>query len=128
VNLRNNIFLTSGKLTINGSGINLQGNCYYSTSGSYAFGSYGGNFAGWAAASGDEMFDGVLVGLKTGPQLLDVGRGTPLTDPRQLGSLRSYSAACATSPIIDAGLDLPGLFGLNPGSADLIGAAPYSIQ
>jgi len=36
--------------------------------------------------------------------------------------LRSYSAAYATSPIIDAGLDLPGLFGLNPGSADLIGA------
>lgn len=123
VNLRNNIFLTSGTLSINGSGINLQGNCYYSTSGAYSFGSYGADFAAWAAATGDELHNGVLVGLNTDPLLLDVGNGTKLTDPRQLGTLLSYSPASGYSPVINAGLDLATLFALDPGTTDLVGAA-----
>ncbi|HEY0947324.1 MAG TPA: Ig-like domain-containing protein [Opitutaceae bacterium] len=123
VNLRNNIFVTTGKLTISGSGITLQGNCYYSSSGSYSFGSYGGDFAAWTAATGAERLNGALVGLQTDPQLVDVGNGTKLTNPRHLSTLRSYSPASATAPVIDAGLDLPGLFGLDAGSNDLVGAA-----
>ncbi|HEY0947323.1 MAG TPA: Ig-like domain-containing protein [Opitutaceae bacterium] len=123
VNLRNNIFLTSGTLTINGNQINLQGNCYYSTTGTYSFGAHGSDFAAWAQATGDELYNGALIGLNTNPLLLEIGSGTKLTDPRQLSTLRSYSAASAYAPVIDAGLDLRLLLALDPGSTDLIGAA-----
>lgn len=121
VALRNNIFLTNATLTIGNNAFILQGNCYYSSAGMYSFGSYGSNFTAWANATGKELYNGQIVGLNRDPGLLDVGAGNKLTDPRQLSTLRSYSAAAGYSQVIDAGLDLQTLFAIAPGSSDIIG-------
>lgn len=125
VNLRNNIFLTNGNLAINSNGFNLQGNCYYSSSSSYAFDGYGSNFTGWANGTGKEILNSQIVGLNVNPQLANMGNGTQLTNPRLLTTLTSYSPS-ASSPVVNAGLNLLSLFGINTGGVDFIGqATPY---
>lgn len=128
VALRNNIFATSGTLAVGSYSFILQGNCYYSTAGLYSFGSYGSNFANWANGTGKEKVNGQIVGMSRNPNLLDLGNGAMMTDPRLFTTLRSYSPASGFSPVINAGLDLQALFGINPGTIDIIGApVPYQV-
>lgn len=121
VGLRNNVLVSSGTLTIGNNAFILQGNCYYSTVGAYSFGSYANNFAAWANATGKEKYNGVIVGLNMDPGLIDVGNGTKLTEPQDLGTLRSYSPASGYSAVVDSGLDLSSLFALDPGDQDIAG-------
>jgi len=105
----------------------FQGNCYWTSGGGFSVGSYR-SLQEWATATGQEKVNGKLVGLNIDPMLIAPGNGEKLKDPKMLPGLLAYRLQ-EGSPLIDAGLDLQGLFGIDPGPNDLLGnAIPFETQ
>ena len=121
----NNIILTApGKLVVDSNdtagGWSFKGNCYWT---------YGDNveikwghktytsLAAWRAATGQERLGDSDVGFEVDPKLTNPGGGGTVGDPHLLGTLDAYRLH-GSSPLIDAGLDLRTLFGIDPGKHD----------
>ena len=67
-----------------------------------------------------EKLNGADVGLSVNPQFRRPGLGGVVGDPYRLESLDAY-ALQSGSPLIDAGLNLTALFGLDAGGVDFAG-------
>lgn len=105
-------------------GLVLQGNAYYQTGGTFrvyysdaAF----SDLSQWQNATGEELLsDGTPVGYVGDPGLVAAGQGGTIGDPDLLFTLSAYNLQ-VTSPVGYTGLDLAGLFGVDPGAQDFYG-------
>ncbi len=75
----------------------------------------------WRNATGNEMLDGVQVGLNQDPLLVNPGVAIKITEPAKKSSLASYKLK-PESPCINAAIDLPKTINLNHGASDFYGA------
>jgi hypothetical protein len=120
---RNNVFVYNGALISGGKAITdevFQGNLYWNMAGDPSFEGFS-SLEDWAAASGKEMIGEEFTGLFADPLFREAGT-LQITDPENINteSLQGYLPR-AGSPLIDAGLSLQELYGLDPGSRDLTG-------
>jgi hypothetical protein len=120
----NNLFITANnqKLvegTPDKSMATLAGNVYWSVDGKYDIAGYK-SLDEWQKATGQEMLNGKPVGLVAAPKLMDMGKSVTIGDPTKLHTLTTYRLQ-KNSPLIDAGLDLRSLFGIDPGKRDFFG-------
>jgi hypothetical protein len=127
VHIRNNIFQTSGgePLVVAISGQTdflFQGNDYWSASAPFII-DYGGvtyaSLKSWRA-TGQETLNSHNVGLQRLPGLTAPGHGGTIGNADQLSSLTAYQLK-STSPLIDQGLNLAALFGIDIGPVDFYG-------
>jgi hypothetical protein len=126
--LRNNIFVTTGGVplvsTVSGQpGLLFQGNDYWSSGDAFRIwhgGTTYGSLDAWRRATGQERSDASDTGYSVDPGLASPGGGGTVGDADQLASLTAYRLR-ADSPVIDAGLNLKGLFGLGAGPNDFYG-------
>jgi hypothetical protein len=119
--IANNIFITGGP-AVKGPYMNseLRGNVYWSPGIGFGLDGYT-LFQEWAASTGQEKIGDSVVGMNVDPLLSDPGRVT-VTDPDSLNAVTlSGFLLQAHSPVIDRGLDLLSLFGIDPGSYDFFG-------
>lgn len=126
----NNIFLTMGSvpiLWVAGSTSNLEinflGNLYWTADGDSMFlegNQFYFDLASWIAGSGQEIYAGVAIGIDADPLLQNPFQPTLATEPGRLATLDGFRSAPG-SPVIDRGLSLIDLFGINPGSYDFYG-------
>jgi hypothetical protein len=117
--LRNNVFVSRDGPQVRGANkARFEGNCYWTIGGGFAVDGHT-SLAQWAASSGQEMIDGVVVGLNVDPLLKSPG-SRRLTDPTRLSTLLGYSLR-DDSPLIDRGLELSKRFGIDPGPRDFFG-------
>jgi hypothetical protein len=124
---RNNLFVTTGGAQLiegpsDQSGVLFQGNDYWSSGDTFAiqWGSTTYNtLATWRTAS-QEKIGTTNVGFSVDPQLMNPGYGGTIGDVTLLPYLTAYQLN-TWSPMREAGLDLTGLFGLNPGPQDFYG-------
>ncbi|HEV8634237.1 MAG TPA: Ig-like domain-containing protein [Chloroflexota bacterium] len=143
VHVRNNILQTTGGLPVlevsasqlAGAGdLLFQGNDYYASGGTFGIawgGSTYGSVAAWRGATGQERAGGVDVGLSLDPQFTGPGGGPTVGDPDQLQTLGAYRLRSG-SALVGSGLNLAGLFGVDPGARDydgtsLLGLASYDV-
>jgi len=121
----NNIILTApGKLVVDSSdtsgGWSFKGNCYWTYGGDIAI-SWGDktytSLDEWRKATGQEKINGRDVGFGVDPKLINPGGGGTIGDPHLLATLDAYQLQ-ESSPLIDKGLDLGALFGVDPGKHD----------
>jgi Right handed beta helix region len=133
VNIRNNCMITTRGLPLVKSmlasltGINFQGNDYWSSGGTFSIqcnkSTNYGSLAAWRGAGMEKL--GVMeVGINLDPQLVNPGVGGTLGDamllPELLPKLTDYQTK-PFSPLREAGLDLNARFGLNIGAHDFYG-------
>jgi hypothetical protein len=122
-NFWNNIFYnTQGdKFTqnINNATNKFQGNAYYALNNRFDIDGYT-SLPAWRAGTGQEMVGTTPVGINVDPKLTNPGNGEKLTDPTKLSDLNAYKLL-DNSPMINAGLDIQALFGINAGSKDFYG-------
>jgi len=97
----------------------LPGNAYWAVDGKYDIAGYK-SLEDWRKATGQEMLNGNPVGLVVDPKLIDMGKSITIGDPTKLHTLTAYRLQ-KDSPLIDAGLDLRSLFGIEPGDRDFYG-------
>jgi len=95
------------------------GNAYWAVDGKYDFAGYK-SLDEWRKATGQEMLNGKPVGVVVNPKLMDVGKGVTIGDPTKLHTLTAYQLK-KNSPLIDAGLDLRSVFGIDSGERDFYG-------
>jgi hypothetical protein len=104
----------------------FQGNLYWNLAGESSF--FGaGSFQEWARSSGKETHQGEVVGRYLDPMLINAN-SLEITDPEKItaGALQGFFPQPG-SPLIDGGLDLKELFGLDPGDLDIAGnAIPFN--
>jgi len=129
---RNNIFYTSGDVSLltistgatDSTDNNLfQGNCYYSNTGTLII-NWGNetytDIQAWRAATNQEIVNGNESGYEGDPLLVSPGNGTTIGNPVYLDSLVEYKLLPG-SPLIESGLNLDSLFGVDPGARDFYG-------
>ena len=75
------------------------------------------SIADWRDATGQEQFNNKSLGTESDPLVTDPGSGRTLNNPDLLPSLSAYILK-SNSPLIDRGIDLQGLFGLDIGDRD----------
>ncbi|MHC4592173.1 MAG: right-handed parallel beta-helix repeat-containing protein, partial [Planctomycetota bacterium] len=113
VNFYNNIFVTQGQ-TVSGVTYRerFENNLYWSVGSATGFwvGGYT-TIEAWAAATGQEMVGGEIVGLVADPLLVGMG-ATSHTDPLTLHELAEYRLQPG-SPAIDAGMLIPASGGVD---------------
>jgi len=117
----NNIFVTTnGQALISGSVstnvVQFQNNCYWSSGGAFNVAGYS-SLAAWRSAASQEILNGNPVGFQLDPKLVAPGAGGTIGNTTNLPSLTAYKLQ-GTSPLIDRGLDLSTLFGINVGTRD----------
>ncbi|HUU19628.1 MAG TPA: right-handed parallel beta-helix repeat-containing protein [Sedimentisphaerales bacterium] len=122
----NNLFITANnqKLLVGNpdkSMATFAGNVYWSVDGKYDIAGYK-SLEDWRAATGQEMLNGKPVGLVVDPKLIDMGKSVSIGDPTKLHTVTAYRLQ-KNSPLIDAGLDLRSLFGIEPGNRDFYGTS-----
>jgi hypothetical protein len=132
VSIRNNILITTGgvpplQATAGQSGLVVQGNNYWAYGASLGI-TWGSttyaDLASFRAATGMESYSGTPVGASIDPQLNAPGTGGSINNSDRLNTLTAYSPK-AGSPMIDTGLTLQTLFGVNPGPTDYMGSPIY---
>ncbi len=129
---RNNIFYTSGNVSLltispgatDSTDNNLfQGNCYYSNTGTLII-NWGTetytDIQAWRAATNQEIVNGNESGYEGDPLLVSPGNGTTIGNPVYFDSLVEYKLLPG-SPLIESGLNLDSLFGVDPGARDFYG-------
>jgi hypothetical protein len=99
----------------------FQGNNYWNHSGPLILAG-SRSLADWRTATGQEKVDGTDAGFNVDPLLMQAGGGGTNGNPRQLNLLTAYQLR-TNSPMINAGLDLPGLGITNPGLVDYYGTS-----
>ena len=106
------------------AGWSFKGDCYW-TAGEHPEIKWNGivysSLSGWRSATGQETLKGAPVGFHMEPRLAKVGGGATIGDPAKLQSMTAYMLL-ADSPMIDSGLDLRSLFGIEIGERDFYGA------
>ena len=126
VHLRNNILVTDAGKTLlqvpdpqDGSDLTFQGNDYWARDGRLTI-AWGASMyvdvGAWRSATGQETLNGGSVGFAVDPGLCNIGNGGTV-DPSSRTTLPAYKLQ-STSPLIDVGLDLPQLFGIDVGPHD----------
>lgn len=120
---RNNIFIYNGSFLYEGHHFEheeFQGNVYWNLSGGFELDRYK-SLEEWAEATGNEMVGGSVAGIYSNPLLKAPGTAT-VTDPSQISTktMLGYQLQRG-SPLIDKGLDLKALFGIDPGETDILG-------
>ena len=123
----NNIFITKGGVrlvnTYQASGFSFMGNNYYAEDGKFMI-TWGDknytSFPSWRNGTGQEMLSGVPVGSSINPLLMNTGGGRTIRNAFHLNTLSAYRLQ-PSSPLIQAGLDLFSLFGIDQGSRDFYG-------
>jgi hypothetical protein len=106
------------------SDLTFQGNNYWSTGDSFRInwgGTTYGSLPAWRSATGVERLNGADVGLSRNPRLLAAGQRPTLGDANRLEMLHAYRIR-NDSPMRDAGLNLPAIFGASVGTRDYFGA------
>lgn len=121
---RNNVFVYNGALLAEDQVLEnevFQGNLYWNLGGSPSFFGYQ-SLEEWARASGQEMLDGTVAGFYGDP-LFPFAGTLELTDPEKISpeSLSPFLPEQG-SLLIDAGLNLRELLGMDPGERDLAGS------
>ncbi|RQW02220.1 hypothetical protein EH222_13970, partial [candidate division KSB1 bacterium] len=120
----NNVFVYNGPFLMAGNRLQderFENNCYWNLSGNQEFLNHV-NIRTWAEETGNEMRGGRFVGIYAEPRLYNSG-GARLTFPLLLhGPLTEYQPISA-SPLIDAGLNLEKMYGVNPGERDIRGTS-----
>ena len=124
----NNIFVSAaGKKVVDvpnpAGGWSFKGNCYWTIGGNIEIGWGGRTYTGlgeWREATGQERIDGKDVGFEADPQLVNAGGGGTIGDVHKLAGLEAYRLR-GSSPLIDAGLDIRELFGIDGGGRDYYG-------
>ncbi len=132
---RNNIFyvkgnnhylakLDGGSTPLTPSNLVLQGNCYFAEgSGSSKWAnqkSVYSTLAAWQEATGQERIDQQRTGWDFDPGLINPGKAGTITDPRDLPNIQAYQLDPG-SALIDSGLNLGELFGVDIGETDFFG-------
>jgi len=120
---RNNIFVYKGKFLYEGHHFNhevFQGNVYWNLSGGFELEGYK-TIEAWARATGNEMIGGSVKGMFTDPLLVAPGTFT-LAHPAEI-TAESFSTYRLKpgSPLIDKGLNLNEMFGIDIGGKDFLG-------
>jgi hypothetical protein len=126
--LYNNIFVTVQNkkvidLPITGDEWIFKGNCYWTYGDSVQIRWEDTTYytlADWRYATGQETLDSAAVGVQMDPQLNTPGKGGIIGTPAKLIKMRAYQLK-PDSPLIDAGLNLYRLFGINVGDQDFYG-------
>jgi hypothetical protein len=123
--IHNNIILTApGKCVVRvgdtSGGYNFKGNCYWSSGAPLNI--VWGNaiytsLAAWRSATGQEKIGRSDVGFEIDPMLVAPGKGGTIACPNKLDRLTAYQLR-VDSPLIDKGLDLKTIFGMDHGSRD----------
>lgn len=127
VNFYNNIFITSGGVHLinmyQAVGFSFKGNNYYAEDGLFRI-TWGTttytSFPSWRDGTGQETLSGVRIGTDINPLLMNAGGGGTIRNPFRLNTLSAYQLQ-PSSPLINEGVDLFSLFGINPGSRDFYG-------
>ena len=128
VNVWNNILVTTGGVPVidvapGQSGLEFQGNDYWSSGAALTLRWNGGSYASlaaWRSGTGQEILSGGAVGFNLDPRLTAPGTGGSIDNPDALSTLTAYRLL-STSPMIGKGLSLPALFGINVGTVDYYG-------
>ena len=124
-NFRNNVFIYEGSFIWEGRELattEFHGNCYWNLGGKQEIQGYS-SLEAWARATGNEILDETLTGVFADPLLVDPGT-LNAADPEGINAenLSPYMLRPG-SPLIDMGLNLKQLFGVDPGKTDLLGNA-----
>lgn len=105
--------------------VHFYNNAYWNVTGSdfsIKWGSTGyATLGGWRE-TGQESLNGSQLGMAQDPLLVDPGHGGTVSDPSNLASLSAYRMT-ETSPLRDAGLDIPEFGGIAPAGYDFRGTA-----
>lgn len=130
VRIRNNIFQTTPGTVMNVSNtaanadVLFHGNSYWNAGEALGIEwekkKHYTSLEAWRQATEQETLDGVPVGYETDPLLKEPGKGVTISDPAKLNTLDGYELQ-ETSPLIDKGLDLMALFGIDIGPRDFFG-------
>jgi hypothetical protein len=123
----NNLIVATGGLPLiegeNRPGLIVAGNCYWSAEGAF-LANWGGqsyhSLEAWRAATGQERAGEKDTGIAADPKLADAGRGGTLDDADRLDTVTAYRLL-PDSPLVDAGLDLRALFGIDMSDRDYYG-------
>ena len=131
LHFRNNIFQTTGGVPLvdvsasqlsGATDLRFEGNDYYSSGAAFTV-LWGGTtyttLAGWRATS-QETLGGRATGFSVDPKLAAPGRGGTIGDAARLERLDAYRLTTA-SPLVNAALDLPTVFGTDRGTCDFFG-------
>jgi hypothetical protein len=121
-----NIFQTTGGVSLItvplGYSAYFAGNLYWSSGSTFKIRyqdvSYY-NLANWQTATGNEKLNNMPTGMTADPLLTNVGYGG-IIYPKKTELLNAYKLQ-ATSPVINAGLNLATSFGMNSGTLDYFG-------
>ncbi len=122
----NNLFITANNQKLvegnpDKTTATFAGNAYWAVDGKYDIAGYK-SLEDWRKATGQEMLNGKPAGLVVEPKLRDMGKSVTIGDPIKLRTLTAYRLQ-KNSPLIDAGLDLRSLFGIDPGKRDFYGTS-----
>jgi len=122
----NNLFITANnKKLVRGnpdkSMATFAGNVYWAVDGKYDIAGYK-SLEEWRKATSQEMLNAKPVGLVVDPKVTELGSNITVGDPTKLHTLTAYQLQ-KNSPLIDAGLDLRSLFGIDPGNRDFYGTS-----
>lgn len=128
VHIRNNIFQVTDDLrlidvAVGQNGLLFQGNDYFSNGANFQIDWYGKTYrslANWRSLTNQEQIGSKNVGLSVDPKLQAPGNGDNLNNAKLLDTLNGYRLQ-SHSPLIEAGLNLQQLFGIDPGSQDYYG-------
>jgi hypothetical protein len=102
------------------------GNAYWAVKGAFDVAGYK-TLEEWRQATGQEMLNGKPVGLVVDPELKDMGSSVTVGNMTKLHTLTAWGLR-NNSPLIDAGLDLRSLFGIDPGRTDFCRGRVYSQE
>jgi hypothetical protein len=121
---RNNIFIYSGIFRDGPKPFKdevFQGNVYWNLKGGFNIEGYK-SLEAWSKATGKEIVGGKIKGLFTDPMLVDPATAINLTDPTKITfeNLAGYMLKPG-SPLVDYGLDLKEMFGIEIGERDFFG-------
>jgi hypothetical protein len=122
---RNNVFVYNGVMVKEGKSIEnevFQGNLYWNLAGDPSFQGFP-SLEAWSNARKQEMLNNEFRGRYADP-LFRNPDAFELTDPERItpANLEGFLPSPG-SPLVDGGLDLVALFGMDPGKYDILGTA-----
>jgi hypothetical protein len=131
ISVRNNVLYVTAGLPLvvapavaTGSLV-FQQNDYYSATGAFSV-TWGStrytSLATWRTRTGQERLSTAATGLTVDPHLVSAGGGGTIGNADLLGSLTAYKLQ-ATTPLLNAGLDLQAEFGASTGGHDFYDVA-----